>query len=357
MYIDLDDLQALQQLDSAGALQDTVDYHRQFTEGWALASKWPSNLTAGEVRNIIVLATGGGSAASISLLQSYLFNELQVPLVLNQGYTIPAWVNEHTLAVVVSHSGNTEEILNAYDLAAAAGAKAVVMTAGGKLLARAREKGHPAFVIPGGMMPRIALGYIFLPLLGLLQQLGLIKDKTEEVKETITLLKVLASHYGPAVPAKNNLAKTMAMEMDGYIPVIYGSLPLTDAIAWRWKNQMGENSKVIAMYNAIPSLHHDEAVGWDAPSAYLKRFYFTFLRDIEDSEKIRRRIATSQEILHHRAAGVKEVSSQGESRLARLFSLVYLGDFITLYLALIKGVDPTPVEVIDLLKRKMAAGE
>ncbi|MGI9860808.1 bifunctional phosphoglucose/phosphomannose isomerase [Moorella naiadis] len=357
MYIDLDDLQALQQLDSARALPDTVDYHRQFADGWELAGKWPSILPAGEIRHIIVLATGGGSAASVSLLQSYLFDELRVPLVLNQGYTIPAWVDEHTLAIVVSHSGNTEEILSAYDLAAAVGAKAVVITAGGKLLTRAREKSHPVLIIPGGMMPRIALGYIFLPLLGLLQQLGLVPDKTAEVRETIALLKVLAGHYGPAIPAKNNLAKTMAMEMDGYVPIIYGSLPLTDAIAWRWKNQMGENSKLIAMYNAIPNLHHDEAVGWDAPSAYLKRFYFTFLRDIEDSDKIRRRLATSQEILHHRAAGVREVSSQGESRLARLFSLVYLGDFITLYLALIRGVDPTPVEVIDLFKRKMAAGE
>lgn len=357
MYIDLDDLTALQQLDSAGALRDTVDYSRQFAEGWELAQKWPQNLPAGEIRNIIVLATGGGSAASVSLLQSYLFDELRVPMVLNQGYTIPAWVDAGTLAVVVSHSGNTEEILSAYTRAVDAGAQVAVITAGGQLQALAGEKGHPVLLVPGGMMPRIALGYIFLPLLGLLRRLGLVPDKTEEVKETIALLKDLAGRYGPEVPAKDNLAKTMAMEIDGYIPVIYGSLPLTDAIAWRWKNQMGENSKLIAMFNAIPSLHHDEVVGWDAPSAYLKHFYFTFLRDAEDSEKIRRRMATSQEILKRRAAGVREVSSNGHSRLARLFSLVYLGDFITLYLALARGVDPTPVEVIDLFKRKMAAGE
>ncbi|MGB9848444.1 MAG: bifunctional phosphoglucose/phosphomannose isomerase [Moorellaceae bacterium] len=352
-YVDLDDLLTLRQLDSAGALEHTANYPRQLEAGWELAQKW-GGLPSGEIRQILVLATGGGSAASVHLLKSYLFDELPVPVSLNQGYHIPAWVDRHTLVVAVSHSGNTEEILASYEQACAAGVPLAVITAGGKLRDRARENGHPLVVIPGGMMPRLALGYIFLPLLGLVQKLGLVEDKTSEVEEAAGLLRQLTGRYGPEVPARDNPAKTIALEMDGYIPVIYGTLPLTEAVACRWKNQMGENSKLLAWYNVLPALHHDEAAGWEAPTSYLRHFYFVFLRDAEDGAQIRRRLDLSRDLLRHRAAGVREVYSQGRSRLARLFSLIYLGDWVSLYLALARGLDPTPVPVIELLKRRLA---
>ncbi|GAF26342.1 glucose-6-phosphate isomerase [Moorella thermoacetica Y72] len=350
MYVDLDDLHTLSKLDSGQALQETINYPHQFREAWELAGRWPENLSRDEIRQIMFLGTGGGSAASVDLLASYLFDEIKVPLFLNRGYTIPASIDNRTLVVVVSHSGKTEEILNAYHQVCTTEAQIIVLTSGGKLLSLARENKHPYLLIPGGMMPRIAVGYIFLPLLGLLQRLGFVGDKSAEVKETINILSELGGQYGPIVPAKDNLAKSMAYEMAGYVPVVYGSLPLTIAVASRWKNQFAENSKLLAMYNALPALHHDEVAGWDAPQSYLRHFYFTFLQDAEDRLEITRRIEISQELLASRAAGVRKVSSVGKSRLARLFSLVYLGDFISLYLALIRGVDPTPVEIIDNIK-------
>jgi len=356
MDINLNDVQALTKLDSTDALGTTDNYHHQFAEGWNLANSWPDNLPINDLHQILILATGGGSATGASLLQSYLFDELRVPLLLNQGYTIPAFVDKHTLVVVVSHSGKTEEILSAYEQALQAGAQIAVITAGGPLLSIAVEKGHPVLLLPGGMMPRIAIGYIFLAILKLLVKLGLVLDKTSEVEETIVLLKQLSGSYGPDVPITNNEAKELALELHGHIPVVYGSLPITDAVALRWKRQIAENSKLMAMYNALPALHHDEVAGWDAPKTYLEDLFFIFLRDSEDSDKIKLRISTSFEILRSREAVVKEIRTIGTSRLARIFSLVYLGDFVSLYLALIRGVDPTPVDVINLVKSRMAKG-
>lgn len=353
MRVNLDDAAAVEGLDTIKALRDTDEYDRQFSEGWELSARFNVSSITGDIDRIVVLGTGGGSAASVNLLKSYLFDELRVPLQLNQGYTIPAFVDERTLVIVVSHSGNTEEVVSGYEQAIAAGAQIAVITAGGQVLEMARKNQHAHLVVPGGMMPRIALGYIFLPMLSILTQLGLAGDKSEEVAETISLFASLRQQYGLQSPLSSNPAKQLAQEMDGLTPVIYGTLPFFDAPAWRWKNQLGENGKVMAFWNAIPSLHHDEAVGWDAPAAMLKGYHFTLIRDVEDSEKTSKRVEISAEILRERAGGVQVVRSQGVSRLARLFSIVYLADYVTLYAALIRGVDPTPVDVINLFKSKM----
>ncbi|AWX58995.1 bifunctional phosphoglucose/phosphomannose isomerase [Brevibacillus brevis] len=353
MRINLNDAKALRELDTISALQDTESYDEQFKTGLKLSDSLDVSNISVKIENIVVLGTGGGSAASVNLIKSYLFDELQVPLQLNQGYTIPAFVDEKTLVIVVSHSGNTEEVVSGYEAAIAKGAQSAVITAGGKVLEMAREHNHACLLVPGGMMPRIVLGYIFLPILAILTKLGLISDKRAEVEETIALFEEWKHIYGTDSPIEKNEAKQIAIEMDGLIPVVYGTLPFFDAPAWRWKNQLGENSKLMAFWNAIPSLHHDEAVGWDSPSALLKGVHFTLIRDLEDSEKTTQRVEISADILRERAGGVRVVHSHGVSRMARLFSIVYLADFVSLYAALIRGVDPTPVEVINLFKQKM----
>lgn len=353
MRVNLDDATVLQQLDTMLALRNTEEYDKQFRKGWELSQTIDLSAMTKPVTNVLVLGTGGGSAASVNLLKSYLFDELRVPVQLNQGYTIPAYVNGETLVIAVSHSGNTEEVVASYEASIMAGAQLVAITAGGAVQAIAEKHGHPHLLVPGGMMPRIALGYIFLPILTVLIKKRLIGEKGGEVDELIALFAHLKDSYGSHVQTADNLAKQIAVEMDGLSPVIYGTLPFFDAPAWRWKNQLGENSKVMAFWNAIPSLHHDEAVGWDAPAAMLKGYHFTLIQDAEDSEKTARRVEISAEILKERAGAVRIVSSQGGSRLARLFSVVYLADFVSLYVALVRGVDPTPVNVINLFKSKM----
>ncbi|SHF58866.1 bifunctional phosphoglucose/phosphomannose isomerase [Caldanaerobius fijiensis DSM 17918] len=354
--VDLNDVKAIRALDSMGSLITTENYDKQFKEGLDLVANFELPPLNREIHEIILLGTGGGSSVAGGFLRSYLFDELKQPIIINQGYNIPAFVDKNTLVLVTSHSGNTEEILSAYEQAKKTGAYMVALTAGGKLAENCKNDGVPCLIVPADIgHPRRDLGYIFVPLLVMLHKLGLISDKTEEIMETINLFTELNKKLNPEVPVEQNHAKQIAIGLYGHIPLIYGSLDYYDSVAWRWKNQFGENSKLMAFYNVIPNLHHDEAVGWDMPEDLLKKFYLIMLRDDElDSPKIKKRKDITADILKERMGHVEFVYATGKSRLARMFSLVYLGDFVTLYAPIYRGVDPTPVEVINLFKRKMA---
>jgi glucose/mannose-6-phosphate isomerase len=146
----------------------------------------------------------------------------------------------------------------------------------------------------------------------------------------------------------------MAIALEGRTPVVYGLNGFTDAAADRWKRQFGENSKVMAFANAFPDAHHDEAVGWDQESGPLGRFFFVILSDDQADDRLLKRVTASKDVLTERRAAVEVVQATGRRRLARLFSLVHVGDYVTLYLALLRGIDPTPVAVIDHFKSALA---
>lgn len=356
MMIDLNDVKKIRELDSMGSLITTENYDKQFAEGVELVKDFQVPKLPDRIDELVLLGTGGGSSISGGLIRSLLFDELKLPVIINQGYNIPAFVDEHSLVFVVSHSGNTEETLNALSQAMKTGAVIIAITAGGKLKEIAAQHNIPLLIVPADIgHPRRDLGYIFIPMLIMLSKMGLISDKTADIQETIALFAELNKQYNPEVPVKDNLAKQIAQELYGYIPLVYGSLDNLDVVAWRWKNQFGENSKLMAFWNVIPNLHHDEAVGWDMPEELIKKFYLIMLRDdVLDSEKIKKRKDITAQILSERMGHVRQVYAKGNSRLARLFSLIYLGDFVTLYTPIYRGVDPTPVEVINLFKRKMA---
>ncbi|ACL71018.1 bifunctional phosphoglucose/phosphomannose isomerase [Halothermothrix orenii] len=355
MLIDLNNIEKVKEIDSQKAIETTENYDSQFQEGLKLGQSIEIEELPDRIDNIILLGTGGGSAITGGLLQSYLFDELPVPLYINQGYNIPAWVDENTLVLVVSHSGNTEEIVNSFKQAEQRGACIFILTSGGILGEKAREQGIPHLIVPRDIgHPRRDLGYIFIPLLALLNKLGLIEDKTGEVLDLIELFGELKNRYRLKTPLEKNPAKQLAVDLDNYIPLIYGSLDYYDVVAWRWKNQFGENGKKLAFYNVIPNLHHDEAVGWEMEKEVLERFYLVVLRDSElDLDNIKKRKDVTVEILRERIGKVIEVYAEGHTRLARMFSLIYLGDFVTIYHAIARGIDPTPVNIIDYFKKKM----
>ena len=203
--------------------------------------------------------------------------------------------------------------------------------------------------------PRTLIGYSIVPLLVFMHRLGLIRDFTPEIKATAALFTCLAERYRAEVPVAQNHAKQLALAIEGKIPLIYGSLDHYGAVASRWKRQFGENSKMMAFYNVIPSLHHDEAVGWEMERELLDQFCLIMLRDSQnDSEKIAKRKDVSLQLLRERLSSVIEIFAEGDSLVARMFSLIYLADFVSIYLALARGIDPGRVEVIDLFKQKMA---
>ena len=356
MPVNLDDVIRIREIDSSGSILATENYDSQFRDALDLGEAFDVGKSKKNIHEIVILGTGGGSALVGGLLRSYLYGQLNQPVIICQGYNIPAFIDEDSLVFVISHSGNTEEILSMYNQARDRGANLISITSGGELLARSKQDNVRCLIVPIDIgHPRRDLGYLFVPALVMLHKLGLVGDKTTELEEVIRLFTVLKEKYKPEVPFKDNIAKQIAYKLEGRIPLIYGSLDFYDAVAWRWKNQFGENSKLMSFYNVIPNLHHDEVAGWDAPPEILQQFHFIMLRDSEvDQENIKKRKDITVDILKRRHVGITEVEAEGTCHLARMFSLIYLGDFVTLYTPICRGVDPTPVDVINLFKKEMS---
>lgn len=301
----------------------------------------------------IAVAGLGGSAIGGDLIRSYLADELAVPFIVNRSYTLPACIDSSFLCLASSYSGDTEETLCAYEEARRRGCMLVCLASGGELARRAEADRVPLVRLPSGLPPRAALGFSASIILGILCNLGLAGEKNDEVKETAALLAELREEYRIEVPPAANEAKRYAVELFHTIPVVYAAHDRLAAVAARWKGQLCENSKTLAFYNLFPELNHNEIVGWEFPESYLKKFSIVFLRDRDDHPQVRRRIEITRDILAPKVENVLEIWSRGQSNLARIFSLVYLGDHISFYLAVLNGVDPTPVKVIEFLKERL----
>jgi glucose/mannose-6-phosphate isomerase len=306
-----------------------------------------------DIERVVVLGMGG-SAIGGNLTRSLVETECRVPIAVNGDYTIPGYVDERTLVIASSYSGNTEETIAGYEAAQERRARIVVISSGGELAQRAQAAGQPWVAIPGGLLPRAALGYSLVTLLLLLERLGFIGGARDSVAEAVSVLERQWDRFGPEVRVADNPVKQLALKLEGRIPLIYGSGGWRGAVAYRWKCQVNENSKAVCFWNTFPELNHNETVGWEHPEL-TKEFYVVFLRDRNDQPKNQRRIDVTKELMAGRVAGMTDLWAEGESSLARLLSLVYPGDLASYYLALLYGVDPTPIQVIDRLKQELAA--
>jgi glucose/mannose-6-phosphate isomerase len=303
--------------------------------------------------HVLVLGMGGSGIGG-DLLRALLYDRARFPVTVVKDYVPPGWVGPDTVALVCSYSGNTEETLAAYEAAHAAGARCVAVSSGGQLLKRAAAHGTPAVRIPAGLPPRAALGLLLGPLLGLADRAGWLEGLGDGVAEAGRLLRELVSEWGPERPAAENPAKELARALVGHVPVVYAASRLAEPAALRWKTQLNENSKVYATWNVFPELNHNETVGWalaGQPEALLQ---VVVLRDPDDPPRLVRRLQVTREVSLGAAAGYHEVLARGRHPLARLMSLVLFGDLVSVYLAYLNEVDPTPVAVIDELKRRLA---
>ena len=351
----LDDLKLIDKTDPKGMLGLIECFPGQCEKGRVIAKEFnlkPDYLEGREIHNIMVTGLGG-SAIGGDLLRTYLLNSLNIPILVNRNYHLPLLVGKNTLLVTVSYSGNTEETLSAYEEGKVKGAKIVALTSGGKLLENCKKDGVPALVIPGGLPPRASMGYQFTCLVGLLEKLGIINDKTLDFKETIDVLKSMFNGLNRAIPASKNLAKNIAEHLYGKVPVVYASQDLMDVAALRWKDQFNENSKTYAVSNVFPELNHNEIVGWEVPGKILKNFEVIFIRDKQEHPQVKKRFEITSGLIKDKASAIIEIWAKGECMLARLMSAIYLGDFVSVYLAILNGVDPLPVERIEALKKQL----
>jgi len=327
------------------------DFPVQCEQAVQIAKKYPIDVKRYDSIHQVVVCGMGGSAAGGDLLKSYLQREANIPIEVNRGYLLPQYVGEKTLVFVISYSGNTEETLSAYQDALSRSAKIIAITSGGKLKELCQKDGIDVIEIIGGMPPRATFGYLFFPMVTLLERLGLIGSKEEEIRETIQNLQLLCKQYNPQ--SKANLAKELSERIKGHLLLIYAPEHLA-ACAVRWKNQFNENSKSIAFFSLLPEMNHNEIEVWASGSEFTKKFYLIFLRDSAENERIKQRIIITESILKDKVAGVQHVTSSGKSLLSRLHSLVYLSDWVSTYLALISSVDPIPTPMINLLKKRLS---
>jgi len=302
----------------------------------------------------VIIAGVGGSGMAGHLALDLLWKTAKAPLYLFGGYVLPEFAKENTLLVALSYSGDTEEVLSMVQEAGKKKIKVVVITSGGKLKEMAEKNNYPLVLIPGGYQPRAALPYLFVSLLRVLEKAKVVSSLAEGIQEAEFLLQKLRQEYGGHVPLRNNPAKHTAKKLLGKMPVIFGSLGTTAAAALRFKTQLNENSKVTALYNFFPELNHNEIVNLFCLKRESHNFSWVLFRDENDSERIKKRIEITKSLLGSQLGGVQEIFSQGKTPLARMFSLIFWGDYVSVYLAILQGLDPTPVDAILRLKKELA---
>ncbi|HER23753.1 MAG TPA: bifunctional phosphoglucose/phosphomannose isomerase [Candidatus Atribacteria bacterium] len=308
----------------------------------------PSNF-----KNIIVLGMGG-SAIGGDLLADYLADELTIPILVIRGYDIPKFVSEDSLVFAVSYSGNTEETLSALKKCIDAKATIIALTSGGQLASLSQEKYFPIIKVPTGIQPRAAISYLFFPVLKALERLALIKERSSEIEETINILQDLSKEYSAQSIIKNNFAKKIALSLYKHLPLIYGSEGLLEAVAMRWKTQINENSKWPCFWNVFPELNHNEIVGYEIENNINRQVKIVYLQDKEGLLRVEQRRQITRKIIQEKVVEFIICPTKGKGKMARMFSLIFLGDLVSYYLAILNRVDPSPVYCIEDLKKELA---
>jgi glucose/mannose-6-phosphate isomerase len=299
----------------------------------------------------IIVAGMGGSAIGGELARAILGDHASRPLLTARAYGLPPWTTNETTVVCASYSGDTEETLGCYEAAGVIGARRVVVTSGGKLAELARADGVPVIPVAAGYQPRHAVAYMTVGVLEVAALAGVGPRMNSEIDVAADHLEELVIEWGPD-GADDSDAKALARALSGTVPVVAGA-GLTTAIAYRWKSQINENAKSPAYSLELPELDHNEIMGWASTSEH-GRFSAVFLDDDDTHPRVKERIELTGELIRSGAAGVHRVHSRGRTTVERVFSLVLLGDLVSLYLAVLRGVDPCPVELIDELKAQLA---
>lgn len=305
------------------------------------------NKPSAEIRNVLIAGMGGSGIGS-GLVSTLVQNELKVPLNITKSYDIPAFVNQNTLFIASSFSGNTEETLATLKQALSAGAQCVAITSGGEIGRMAEEKGLDIINIPGETnCPRANIGYSVVQLLFMLQYKGLIGNQFEA--EMAACADLLDEEEKNIVSYTEKLANGMK----GYLPMVYSDSKL-HSVAVRIQQQLNENGKHLAHVNQFPEMNHNELVGWEHPEQVLKDSKVYFIRTSYDHPRVVERMRISREIFEKHAASVNEITAKGDSFLAQCFYLIHLTDWASYFLAGANGADPFAIDAINHLKNELA---
>ena len=351
----LNDLNAIRALDPGNMYNTIFDLPEQMAKALKMAGGWNVPVSQyPDVRNIVVVGMGG-SAISGDIARSLLASELVIPFNICRHYALPEYVDDETLVVAMSYSGNTEETLAAVDDALSRSAMIVVLTTGGLLEEVAQLNEIPMLKIPSGLQPRAAVGYLTVPLLMFLEKIGLAKNIADRIKGTIEHLKNTRERMVESGNSTTNPAKQLSQLLHGKIPIIYAGPTIMDVVALRWKSQVCENAKTMAFAGLYPEFNHNELVGWTRLSTEKKeQFIVLNLRGADDHEKVSVRMDVVKRLIEEQDIMVIDLYASGETEMERMFNLIQMGDFVSYYLAILNDADPTPIEIIESLKKELA---
>ncbi|MHB1537160.1 MAG: bifunctional phosphoglucose/phosphomannose isomerase [Solirubrobacteraceae bacterium] len=345
--------EAIANVDASNQLSDVLALPEHLRDAlWRVAS---ASIPERDTPAGLVVAGMGGSAIGGALARAALGDHSSRPIFVTRAYGLPPWTTPDTTVLCASYSGNTEETLACYESAGALGAQRVVVSTGGRLAEMARQDGAPVIGLPGGFQPRAAVAYMTVAALEVAALCGAGPRLAAEIDVAASHTERLVAQWGPDAE-EGSLAKAVARSIHGTIPVIAGA-GLTSPIAYRWKTQINENAKQPAFFHELPELDHNELVGWEGaanldPPA---RFSSVFLDDSDAHPRVKERFALTEELIASSGVACHRLQTEGQTTIERVISLVLLGDLVSIYLAVLRGVDPGPVAAIEKLKASLGA--
>lgn len=349
--MNLDDLTAFETLDPQHMIAHIDALPQQLADAWALGQALPLPDFQG-VRQIVI-AGMGGSAMGADLLAGYAAPDCPLPVLVYRGYDLPAWASgAETLVIAVSHSGDTEETLSAFDLAHARGCRLLALTTGGALAEKAAAWNVPLWRFEHTAKARAAIGYLFGLLLALFCRLGLLPDAAQDVTGAVSAMRAQQAALVPASPVSANPAKRMAGQMMGRWVLVVAADYL-GPVALRWKQQINEAAKALAYVELLPEADHNTLAGLSNPEAALMQGLVLFLEAPDNHPRNRLRLVSTRMIFMTQAVNTDVIQARGASRLSHLWTLLHFGDYTSYYLAMACGEDPTPVEAVAMLKAEL----
>lgn len=344
----LDDLEGMREIDKSNTLAFYINAANHYRESIKKAEKVKLEYQTPEN---VVIAGMGGSAIGGEILKDFTRNTAQVPVEVSREYHLPAYASKKTLAIIASYSGDTEETLSSFLDALNRKCMVFCVSSGGNLIKYAKKLNVPYLQVRAEMPPRAALPHMLIPLISCIRNIN-DTEFSNDFSEATKLLEKVSDENSPNKPSEKNFSKTLALNINGFVPAVYGFGPYR-GVALRFKQQFNENAKIPAKWETFSELNHNETMGWEGARELAKCCAIVFLREEAEPVEIHSRIEITKSLMQPNVQNIFEVWAQGKSRLAKMLSTILTGDFTSVYLAMLRKVDPTPVNTVAVMKEKI----
>jgi len=339
-------------LDKENMFSSIWDFPENLSDALELGNNIKLNQGYGEINSVVIAGMGGSAIGGdvVSILEK---DNINIPFTVSRGYSIPNWVNENTLVICSSYSGNTEETLSVLDEALNKNAIICGVTTGGILADTLKKNDKDIVIIPGGLQPRAALAFSFVPITKLLQKIGILDTKIDLWLPTV--IKSLSDNREiNSLDTSQNPIFELADQIHNKIPILYSDNSSMSIAALRLKGQICENSKMLCYHNDLPELNHNEIVGWENNSNLFDHLFILWLNDSSDNKRVKLRQDITQTILNEKKVDQFVIEMDGNLFQDRFLNMINYGDWLSYWCAIAHETDPSPVMNIARLKKELA---